>query len=71
MLTVKSGYVFLSSLRSSRASVAWSVASASAVKVSMIRLIQRTCTALRTDSSDAAARAVMNVMTMAAMLVLI
>ena len=71
MLTMKSGYVFLSSLQLSRASVAWSIASASVIKVSMIRLIQRTCTALRTDSSDAAARAVMNVMTMAAMLVLI
>jgi len=43
--------------------VAWSVANASAAKVSIMRLIQRSCTALRADSSDAAARAVTIVMT--------
>ena len=43
--------------------MAWSVANASAAKVSIMRLIQRSCTALRADSSDAAARAVTIVMT--------
>jgi hypothetical protein len=70
MLTMKSRSV-LSGLRSSRASVAWSVASASAAKVSIMKFIQRSCTALRVDSSDVAARAVTNVMTMAVMLLLI
>jgi hypothetical protein len=48
--------------------VAWSVASASAAKVSIIRLI---CTALSTDSSNANAIAVTDVIMKAVMLVLI
>jgi hypothetical protein len=43
----------------------------SAAKVLIMRLVQRSCTALRANSPDAAARAVTNVMTTAAMLMLI
>ena len=56
MSTVKSGSVFLSGLWSSRTSEAWSVASASAAKVSIIRLIHKGCTVLSADCSDVVVR---------------
>lgn len=62
---------FLSGLWLSRTSEAGCVASASMAKVSLMRLIYRSCTALRADCSDCAARAVTNVITTVVMLVLI
>jgi hypothetical protein len=57
-----SGAVFLSGFLSSSASVAGSIASASAAKVSMMMLIHRRCTVVRTDSSSSKAATVTKVM---------
>src|ERR1700691_1520106 len=67
--TENNGAVFLSGVRSRSASEAGSVASARAANVSMIILIQRSCTADKTEDSEADATAVTNVITTAVTLV--
>ncbi len=65
---VMRGADFLSGLRSRIDGVGGSVARARAAKVSIIRLTQRSCTALRTDCSSLLATAETNVKMTAVML---
>ncbi len=71
MFRVIRGADFFYGLRLRMLRVGRSVASASAAKVSIIRLTHNSCTAVRTDSSSALATADTNVSTMAVILTVI